>query len=50
MLGFELHLSALALDLLGEEVVEHRPDHHDGRQQLDLLEGGGDGGVFRQDH
>src|SRR5215207_5328394 len=44
-LGFELHLSALTLELLGEEVVEHRSDHHDGRQELDLLEGGGDGGT-----
>ena len=43
-LGFELHLPALTLELLGEEVVEYRADYHDGRQQLDFLEGGGDGG------
>ena len=43
-LGFELHLPALTLELLGEEVVEYRTDHHDGRQQLNFLKGRGDCG------
>jgi len=39
-LGLWRYLLALALELLREEVVEDRPDHHDGRQKLHFFKGG----------
>src|SRR5829696_10159981 len=42
---FGRHLLALAVQLLGEEIVEHRPDHHYGPEEQHVVERRGDRGA-----